>query len=48
MVMKEGTKTISLRVDSEIKFELEKEAFKQGRSVNNLLNFIISNYLQKK
>lgn len=48
MVMKEGTKTISLRVDSETKFELEKEAFKQGRSVNNLLNFIISNYLQKK
>lgn len=46
MAMKEGTKTLSLRISAELKFELEKEAFKQGRSVNNLLTKIISDYLQ--
>jgi predicted HicB family RNase H-like nuclease len=48
MVMKEGTKTISLRVDSEIKFELEKEAVKQSRSVNNLLTHIIKEYFESQ
>lgn len=46
--MKEGTKTISLRVDSETKFELEKEAVKQNRSVNNLLAYIIKQYFENE
>lgn len=46
MVMKEGTKTLSLRISSELKFEIEKEAYKQGRSVNNLLNQIIKEYVE--
>ena len=48
LVMKEGTKTISLRVDSETKFELEKEAVKQNRSVNNLLAYIIKQYFENE
>lgn len=47
MAMKDGTKTLSLRISGELKFELEKEAVKQGRSVNNLLTHIITQYFQK-
>lgn len=46
MVMKEGTKTLSLRISEEMKFELEKEAAKQSRSVNNLLTHIIKQYFE--
>lgn len=46
MAMKEGTKTLSLRISSELKFDIEKEAYKQGRSVNNLLNQIIKEYVE--
>lgn len=50
MVMKEGTKTLSLRIPGELKFEIEKEAVRQNRSVNNLLTHIIKEYFktQKK
>lgn len=48
MVMKEGTKTLSLRIDGELKFELEKEAVKQSRSVNNLLVHIIRQYFENE
>jgi predicted HicB family RNase H-like nuclease len=44
--MKEGTKTLSLRISGELKFELEKEAVRQSRSVNNLLTHIIKQYFE--
>lgn len=46
MVMKEGTKTLSLRIPGELKFEIEKEAVRQSRSVNNLLTHIIKEYFE--
>jgi predicted HicB family RNase H-like nuclease len=48
MAMKPGTKTLSLRIDGELKFELEKEAVKQSRSVNNLLVHIIKQYFESE
>ena len=48
MTMKPGTKTLSLRIDGELKFELEKEAVKQSRSVNNLLTHIINQYFENE
>lgn len=48
MAMKEGTKTLSLRIDGDLKFELEKEAVKQNRSVNNLLVHIIKQYFESE
>ena len=48
MAMKPGTKTLSLRIDGELKFELEKEAVKQSRSVNNLLTHIIKQYFENE
>jgi predicted HicB family RNase H-like nuclease len=46
MVMKEGTKTLSLRIPGELKFEIEKEAVRQNRSVNNLISYILKIYLE--
>ena len=46
MVMKEGTKPIYLRVSSELKLQIEMEATRQGRSVNNLITYIIVEYLK--
>jgi len=48
MVMKEGTKTLSLRIPGELKFAIEKEAVKQNRSVNNLITFIIKEYFENQ
>ena len=47
-MMKEGTKTLSLRISEDLKLQLEIEAEKQNRSVNNLLTNIIKEYLQVK
>ena len=47
-MMKSGTKTLSLRIADDLKLQLEIEAEKQNRSVNNLLNNIIIEYLQIK
>ncbi len=38
---------VKLRVTQEMKEKLQKEAEKQKRSVNNLLEVIISEYLEK-
>jgi predicted HicB family RNase H-like nuclease len=46
--MKEGTKTLSLRIPGELKFEVEKEAVRQNRSVNNLLTYIIKEYFENE
>ena len=48
MVMKEGTKTIVMRVPEELKLRIEMEAVRQGRSVNNLLTHIVSEYLKNE
>ena len=39
---------VKLRVTQEIKNKLQKEAEKQKRSVNNLLEVIIEDYLEKQ
>ena len=46
MVMKEGTQTITFRIPGELKLQIEIEAAKQGRSVNNLLKQIVIEYLK--
>ena len=46
--MKEGTKTLSLRISGELKFEIEKEAVRQSRSVNNLITHILKEYLESE
>ena len=46
MVMKEGPKTIVMRVPEELKLRIEMEAMKQGRSVNNFLKYITEEYLR--
>ena len=46
MVMKEGKKTLSLRIPGELKFEIEKEAVIQNRSVNNLISHILKEYFE--
>ena len=48
MTMKEGTQTITFRLQGELKFAIEMEAHKQGRSVNNLLTQIVKEYLNLK
>ena len=46
MVMKEGTQIITFRIPPELKLQIEIEASRQGRSVNNLLKFIVEEYLK--
>ena len=48
MVMKEGTKSIYFRLPEQLKLRIEMEAVKQGRSVNNLLTYIVEEYLKKQ
>lgn len=46
MTMKAGTQVITFRVSSELKEQIEKEAARQGRSVNNMLQHMVSIYLK--
>ena len=46
--MKEGTQSIYLRVPKELKLQIEMEATRQGRSVNNLVTYIIIEYLKNQ
>lgn len=46
MVMKEGTQTITFRIPGELKLQIEIEAARQNRSVNNLLKQIVTEYLK--
>lgn len=39
---------VKLRLPQQVKDKLQKEAEKQKRSVNNLLEVIIEEYLQKR
>jgi predicted HicB family RNase H-like nuclease len=45
--MKEGTQTITFRIPGELKLQIEIEAARQGRSVNNLLKQIVAEYLKQ-
>jgi predicted HicB family RNase H-like nuclease len=44
--MRKGTKPILMRVPEELKLRIEMEAVRQGRSVNNLLTYIVVEYLK--
>lgn len=46
--MKEGTKIISLRVPEELKLQIEMQAFKENRSVNNFLQYVVKEYLESQ
>lgn len=48
MPMKEGTKVITFRVEEQLKLQIEIEAVRQGRSVNNLLKYIVEGYLKEQ
>lgn len=48
MTCKPGTKVITIRTNEQLKFQIELEASRQGRSVNNFLNFVIKDYIEKK
>lgn len=48
MVMKEGTKSIYFRIPEQLKLRIEMEAVRQGRSVNNLLRYIVEEYLKEQ
>ena len=48
MVMKEGTKSIYFRIPEQLKLQIEMEAVRQGRSVNNLLTYIVTEYLKNQ
>lgn len=46
--MKDGTKTISFRVPEELKLQIEMQAFKENRSVNNFLQYVVKEYLESQ
>ena len=46
MAMKEGTKSIYFRIPEQLKLRIEMEAVRQRRSVNNLLKYIVEEYLK--
>ncbi len=48
MVMKPGTKVITVRLSEEEKFQVELLAHAENRSVNNLIVTIIREYLKQK
>lgn len=46
MAMKEGTKVVTLRIDEQLKFDLERLAFKQDRSLNNFITHILKTHVE--
>lgn len=48
MGMKEGTKVISVRLDEQLKFQIEVAAHTENRSVNNWILNVIKNYLKEQ
>ena len=46
MSMKPGTQVITFRISSDLKEQIEKEAARQGRSVNNMLQHMVTIYLK--
>jgi uncharacterized protein (DUF1778 family) len=48
MTMKPGTKVITVRLPEEDKFQIEKAAYAENRSVNNFIVNAIKEYLKQK
>ena len=48
MVMKDGTKTITFRVSQELYNSIVDSANIEKRSINNLLTYIVSEYIENK
>ena len=46
--MRKGTKTTSFRIPEELKLQIEMQAFKENRSVNNFLQYIAKEYLENE
>ena len=47
MVMKEGTKTITFRISQDLYDEIVTKADLEKRSINNLLTYIVYQYIQE-
>ena len=39
---------LTLRIDADIHEKIREMAYKERRSINNIINYIIREYLQKK
>ena len=48
MVMKEGTKVVTVRLHEDDKFEFEKEVHKENRSLNNFIVNAVKIYIRQK
>ena len=48
MVMKEGTKVITVRLPEEDKLRIEMQAYKENRSVNNFIVNILKQYIEEQ
>lgn len=48
MVIKEGTKVVTVRLHEDDKFEFEKEAHKENRSLNNFIVNAVKVYIRQK
>ena len=46
--MKQGTKTITLRVPEQLYLQIAEEAQNDGRSINNFLTYAIKLYIENK
>ena len=48
MAMKQGTRTITLRVSQELYNEIFNEANKEARSINNFISYVVKTYIDNK
>lgn len=48
MVMKLGTKVITVRLPEEDKLRIEMQAYKENRSVNNFIVNILKQYIEEQ
>ena len=48
MVMKPGTKTVTLRISAELYEDVLNEARKEERSVNNFISYAVKMYIENK